>query len=52
MNLSAAATRFQALIADFATALQLPVDRETEVLAIAAGEMQALIRPHPTSPRK
>jgi hypothetical protein len=52
MNPSSAATRFQALIADFATALQLPFDRETEMLAIAAGEMQALIRPHPLDPAR
>jgi len=42
-----ASTRFRALIEDFSTALALPVDRETEVLVIEAGEMQAIVRPHP-----
>lgn len=52
MNPSSAATQFQSLIADFASALWLPFDRETDMLAIAAGEMQALIRPHPLDPAR
>jgi len=47
-----ASTRFQALIEDFSTALQLPVDLETEVLVIEAGEMQAMVRPHPLDPMR
>lgn len=37
-------------MADFSRAMQLPIDPDAELLVIDAGELQALVRPHPQDP--
>lgn len=43
----AASNRFQTLVGEFSQAMQLPYDRDAEVLLIVAGDLQAFVRPHP-----